>query len=142
MLSNTHTQTNPRCACAPRVNEHPKGIVFIIIARGPVTPPPFGQGEPRLDNYYARITSRGPSLAYTCLEIPRNLSEISRNLCAPDLNPEISWVNLREIQKSLGISRNLGKSFSYILARAITLAETFAAAPECESLTPRQSPCL
>ena len=60
--------------------------------------------------------ARGPSLteiSYTCLEIPRNLSEISEisgNLCAHARNPEISrnlGGNLREIQKSLGISRNL-----------------------------------
>ena len=85
------------------------------------------------------IQSRGPSLteiSYTCLEIPRNLLEISEisgkkslgNLCAHARNPESSRNlagNLREIQKSLGISRNLRNLLelkNYIRTRAIIFA--------------------
>ena len=91
------------------------------------------------------IQSRGPSLTeilYTCLEIPRNLLEISEisgkkslgNLCAHAQNPESSRNlagNLHEIQKSLGISRNLieileifWRNFlkNSILTRVITFA--------------------
>ena len=86
------------------------------------TPPPF----------YRCACAKGLSRTRghgNLVHLPRNptkseISEISGNLCAHARNPEISrnlGGNLREIQKSLGISRNLIEIF-WRISRAIVFA--------------------